>query len=158
MSRTGDDTPTVEGAFIRIRALGHAVAYAGVRVQEGTTAAETIELVATKLRMSEDERLSKRLVCAYPVERRSARQPRPRGAPPPPRRENVVWRVRTLLRADSVLAARRKALVAAAGFDVDDDVRFYLHDADAPPLDFELPHADDASGQKFSRERDPDKA
>ena len=49
MSRTGDDTPTVEGAFIRIRALGHAVAYAGVRVQEGTTAAETIELVATKL-------------------------------------------------------------------------------------------------------------
>mgnify|MGYP002879396179 CR=1 FL=1 len=75
MSRTGDDTPTVEGAFIRIRALGHAVAYAGVRVQEGTTAAETIELVATKLRMSEDERLSKRLVCAYPVERRSARQP-----------------------------------------------------------------------------------
>ena len=54
MSRTGDDTPTVEGAFIRIRALGHAVAYAGVRVQEGTTAAETIELVATKLRMSED--------------------------------------------------------------------------------------------------------
>ena len=26
MSRTGDDTPTVEGAFIRIRALGHAVA------------------------------------------------------------------------------------------------------------------------------------
>ena len=46
MSRTGDETPTVEGAFIRIRALGHAVAYAGVRVQEGTTAAETIELVA----------------------------------------------------------------------------------------------------------------
>ena len=75
MSRTGDETPTVEGAFIRIRALGHAVAYAGVRVQEGTTAAETIELVAKKLRMSEDERLSKRLVCAYPVERRSARQP-----------------------------------------------------------------------------------
>ena len=145
MSRTGDDTPTVEGAFIRIRALGHAVAYAGVRVQEGTTAAETIELVATKLRMSEDERLSKRLVCAYPVERRSARQPRA-----PPRRENVVWRVRTLLRADSVLAARRKALVAAAGFDVDDDVRFYLHDADAPPLDFELPHADDASGSDAS--------
>ena len=68
MSRTGDDTPTVEGAFIRIRALGHAVAYAGVRVQEGTTAAETIDLVAKKLRMSEDERLSKRLVCAYPVE------------------------------------------------------------------------------------------
>ena len=150
MSRTGDETPTVEGAFIRIRALGHAVAYAGVRVQEGTTAAETIELVATKLRMSEDERLSKRLVCAYPVERRSARQPRPRGAPPPPRRENVVWRVRTLLRADSVLAARRKALLAAAGFDVDDDVRFYLHDADAPPLDFELPHADDASGSDAS--------
>ena len=150
MSRTGDETPTVEGAFIRIRALGHAVAYAGVRVQEGTTAAETIELVATKLRMSEDERLSKRLVCAYPVERRSARQPRPRGAPPPPRRENVVWRVRTLLRADSVLAARRKALLAAAGFDVDDDVRFYLRDADAPPLDFELPHADDASGSDAS--------
>ena len=150
MSRTGDDTPTVEGAFIRIRALGHAVAYAGVRVQEGTTAAETIELVAKKLRMSEDERLSKRLVCAYPVERRSARQPRPRGAPPPPRRENVVWRVRTLLRAESVLAARRKALLAAEGFDVDDDVRFYLHDADAPPLDFELPHADDASGSDAS--------
>ena len=150
MSRTGDETPTVEGAFIRTRALCHAVAYAGVRVQEGTTAAETIELVATKLRMSEDERLSKRLVCAYPVERRSARQPRPRGAPPPPRRENVVWRVRTLLRADSVLAARRKALLAAAGFDVDDDVRFYLHDADAPPLDFELPHADDASGSDAS--------
>ena len=145
MSRTGDETPTVEGAFIRIRALGHAVAYAGVRVQEGTTAAETIELVATKLRMSEDERLSKRLVCAYPVERRSARQPLDQ-----PRRENVVWRVRTLLRADSVLAARRKALVAAAGFDVDDDVRFYLHDADAPPLDFELPHADDASGSDAS--------
>ena len=145
MSRTGDDTPTVEGAFIRIRALGHAGAYAGVRVQEGTTAAETIELVATKLRMSEDERLSKRLVCAYPVERRSARQPLDQ-----PRRENVVWRVRTLLRADSVLAARRKALVAAAGFDVDDDVRFYLHDADAPPLDFELPHADDASGSDAS--------
>ena len=150
MSRTGDETPTVEGAFIRIRALGHAVAYAGVRVQEGTTAAETIELVAKKLRMSEDERLSKRLVCAYPVERRSARQPRPRGAPPPPRRENVVWRVRTLLRAESVLAARRKALLAAEGFDVDDDVRFYLHDADAPPLDFELPHADDASGSDAS--------
>ena len=145
MSRTGDETPTVEGAFIRIRALGHAVAYAGVRVQEGTTAAETIELVATKLRTSEDERLSKRLVCAYPVEKRSARQPLDQ-----PRRENVVWRVRTLLRADSVLAARRKALVAAAGFDVDDDVRFYLHDADAPPLDFELPHADDASGSDAS--------
>ena len=145
MSRTGDETPTVEGAFIRIRALGHAVAYAGVRVQEGTTAAETIELVAKKLRMSEDERLSKRLVCAYPVERRSARQPLDQ-----PRRENVVWRVRTLLRADSVLAARRKALVAAAGFDVDDDVRFYLHDADAPPLDFELPPADDASGSDAS--------
>ena len=145
MSRTGDETPTVEGAFIRIRALGHAVAYAGVRVQEGTTAAETIDLVAKKLRMSEDERLSKRLVCAYPVERRSARQPLRQ-----PRRENVVWRVRTLLRADSVLAARRKALLAAAGFDADDDVRFYLHDADAPPLDFELPHADDASGSDAS--------
>ena len=145
MSRTGDETPTVEGAFIRIRALGHAVAYAGVRVQEGTTAAETIDLVATKLRMSEDERLSKRLVCAYPVEKRSARQPLDQ-----PRRENVVWRVRTLLRADSVLAARRKALLAAEGFDVDDDVRFYLHDADAPPLDFELPHADDASGSDAS--------
>ena len=37
-----------------------------------------------------------------------------------------------------VLAARA-ALLAAEGFDVDDDVRFYLHDADAPPLDFELP-------------------
>ena len=58
--------------------------------------------------------------------------------------------MRTLLRADSVLAARRKALLAAEGFDVDDDVRFYLHDADAPPLDFELPHADDASGSDAS--------
>ena len=125
MSRTGDETPTVEGAFIRIRALGHAVAYAGVRVQEGTTAAETIELVAKKLRMSEDERLSKRLVCAYPVERRSAPAAAARRAAAAAARD-VVWRVRTLLRADSVLAARRKALLAAAGFDVDDDVRFYL--------------------------------
>ena len=144
------DPTAVEGAFIRIRALGHAVAYAGVRVQEGTTAAETIELVATKLRMGEDEKFSKRLVCAYPVERRSARQPRLRGAPQPPPRENVVWRVRTLMKADSVLAARRKALVAAASLDADDEVRFYLHDADAPPLDGELPHADDESGSDAS--------
>ena len=70
MSRTGDETPTVEGAFIRIRALGHAVAYAGVRVQEGTTAAETIELVATKLRMSEDEPLRQPLVLAHAQLRR----------------------------------------------------------------------------------------
>lgn len=53
-----------DGAFIRVRTLGCAVEYAGIRVRDGTTAAEAVELVANRLRLDAGERAGRRLVCA----------------------------------------------------------------------------------------------
>ena len=72
---------SADGAFVRVRTLGFAVEYAGIRVREGTTASETVNLVASKLRLDAAERRSRQLVAVYPVRRRPApgrRRQRPR--------------------------------------------------------------------------------
>ena len=172
---------SADGAFVRVRTLGFAVEYAGIRVREGTTASETVNLVASKLRLDAAERRSRQLVAVYPVRRRpatagggddgGARGARSastagRGA----MAEKVIWRVRTLRGDEPLLPVRRRALASAAAQrrreprvapeyaaprEAHDEARFYLHDTAASPLDLELPPGDDASGSDTSDDERP---
>ncbi|KAJ1453886.1 hypothetical protein M885DRAFT_618581 [Pelagophyceae sp. CCMP2097] len=143
MRRPGAALADDGGAFLRVRTPGFAVEYAGVKIGGATTAADAVSLVAEKLRLSEKHAAARRLVMVYAGDAR-------RGAP---------WRVRTLQPGDALLALRREAvarlrLEAAESAQVDgDDVRFFLHESAAAPLDVEL--GGDASGSSSSEDERP---
>lgn len=135
------------GSFVRVRTLGFAVEYAGIRVRESTTAEETITLVASKLRLDGAERQRRKIVMVYPLLSERARRGR------------AKWRVRTLRGHEALLPLRRRAL---SGRKLDeysrDDVRFYLHDESSTPLDLCEFAGDAASGSESSDDERPPQA
>lgn len=136
------------GSFVRVRTLGFAVEYAGIRVRETTTAEETIALVSSKLRLDSSDRARRRIVMVYPLRGDRAR------------RGMARWRVRTLRGEEALLPLRQRASASRRSSQHDgsvaleplrDEVRFYLHDESSTPLDlFELPKGEDASGSESS--------
>lgn len=133
------------GSFVRVRTLGFAVEYAGIRVRESTTADETITLVASKLRLDGAERQRRKIVMVYPLVSERARRGR------------AKWRVRTLRGGEALLPLRRKAL-SGRKLDSRDDVRFYLHDESSTPLDLCEFTGDAASGSESSDDERPPQA
>mmetsp|Transcript_14119 Transcript_14119/g.18866 ORF Transcript_14119/g.18866 Transcript_14119/m.18866 type:complete len:274 (-) Transcript_14119:1166-1987(-) len=158
------------GSFLRIRTLNFAVEYAGIRVRETTTAADTIALVSSKLRLDAKEQSRRKIVMVY-------RMASERG-----RRGKARWRIRTLGGDEALLPLRRNAAARyvaitkgtasptrrdAANFadtysstaQSRDEVRFYLHDESSIPLDCtELPEGEDASGSESSDDERPPQA
>mmetsp|Transcript_15214 Transcript_15214/g.49574 ORF Transcript_15214/g.49574 Transcript_15214/m.49574 type:complete len:497 (+) Transcript_15214:92-1582(+) len=122
--------PKQEGSFVRIRTLNFAVEYAGIRVRETTTAAETIRLVASKLRL--DEGSPRTIVMVSPLATERARRGRAR------------WRIRTLRGDEALLPLRRLAAQRIAASRVDHPPR--------PPAPEQAP-APSASSSYFSSSR-----
>lgn len=128
---------------MRVRTLGFAVEYAGIRVRETTTADETIALVSSKLRLDSNERARRKMVMVYPLRSERAR------------RGFARWRVRTLRGDEALLPLRRRRRAEGA----EKEVRFYLHDELSTPLDVcELPKDEDASGSESSEDERPPNA